>query len=111
MSTRQEEQERRKQERVAALLAAEEVAKETNEPVCVEASTHWGISGKVAIVDYGKHSSEYSGSMSRRYVIPPDWTEEQIDEFQLAKRQHLEDLLEPIDQHHYDERIKEANWT
>lgn len=84
--------------------------RDLQEPQCIEVGTHWSIEGKVAIIDYGKHSSGYSGSLSRRYLIPADWTEEQIDAFQLEKRQHLEDLLEPVDQHHYDERMGQATW-
>jgi hypothetical protein len=86
------------------------VSDEITEPVCIEAATHWSIDGKVAIVDYGKLSSGYSGSMSRRFQVPADWTQEQIDAFQLEQRQHLEDLLEPVDQHHLDIRLAQKNW-
>jgi hypothetical protein len=90
---------------------ARDKANEIGEPVCIEIGTHWGIEGKVKVRDYGKLSSGYSGSMSRRFVIPDDWTQEQIDDFQREQRQNLENLLEPIDQHHFEERYKDANWS
>lgn len=84
--------------------------KTVEEPVCIEVATHWSIDGKVAIKEYGKISSGYSGSMSRRFTIPPDWTQDQIDEFHIAQRQHLEDLLSPVDQDHFDERYAQRDW-
>lgn len=77
------------------------------EPRCIEVACHWAIDGKVAIRDYGKHSSGYSGSMSRRFQIPEGWTQDQIDDFQLAQRQHLEELLDPIDLYHFEERASQ----
>lgn len=81
------------------------------EPVCIEASTHFGFEGKVQLREYGKLSSGYSGSMSRRFIIPPDWTQEQIDNFQLEQQEHLHKLLDPIDEHHFQERYEQADWN
>lgn len=80
-------------------------------PRCTQISINWNISGKIAVVDYGKHTSGYGASFSRTYEIPDGWDRDAIDEFQEEERQHLQELLDPIDQAGYDERIEEANWT
>lgn len=82
-----------------------------SEPRCVQVSVQWNIGGKVAIKEYGKITSNYGASMSRVFEIPEDWTQEQIDEFQVNQRQQLEDLLDPVDQAHFDLRYDQRDWT
>lgn len=78
--------------------------KAKSEPECTQVSVQWNIGGKVAIEEYGAVTSNYGASMSRTFTIPADWTQEQIDDFQIEERQRLEDLLEPIDQANIDLR-------
>lgn len=81
-----------------------------SEPKCIEVSVQHSGGGKVAIRDFGKISSGWGLSMSRRYEIPEEWTQEQIDEFQLAQNDHLHKLIEPLDQDEFDERYKQRDW-
>lgn len=80
------------------------------EPKCVEMTVSRGGGGKIAIVDYGRHTSDYSIFLSRKYVVPDDWTDEQVDEFQVAAQQHLFELIDPIDSAEMDGRLNHANW-
>jgi hypothetical protein len=100
MTTRLEEKERRRAERVAKEAA---MAK-TSEPKCIEISVQHSGGGKVSIRDYGAIQSNWGLSMSRRFEIPEDWTQKQIDEFQLAEHDRLHLLIEPLDQAEFDER-------
>jgi hypothetical protein len=84
--------------------------KKLTEPRCIEVSVQHSGGGKVAIRDFGKVTSNWGISFSRRYEIPSDWTEEQIDEFQITKSDELHELIEPIDQEEFDVRYKQRNW-
>lgn len=82
-----------------------------SEAKCTEMNIHVGGGGKVAIVDYGKLSSEYSVSVSQRYAIPDDWTEDQVTSWRAAKLIELRDIVDPIVQTEQDERLQHANWN
>lgn len=82
-----------------------------SEPKCIEISVQHSGGGKVAIRDYGKISSNWGVSMTRRYEIPEDWTEEQVDEFQIVKNDHLHELIEIVDQDELDARLAQAEWS
>lgn len=81
-----------------------------SEPRCIEASVQHSGGGTVAIMDYGKIKSNWGLSMSRRFEIPEDWTQNQIDEFQLAQNEHLHQLIEPIDEAEFNERYEQREW-
>jgi hypothetical protein len=81
----------------------------TNEPRCLTVTVSRSQKGNVALKDYGRLSSGYDVFMSRTYEVPENWTEEQVDEFQLAKHDHLVELIEPIDQENYEERAAQAD--
>ena len=80
------------------------------EPKCVEVSVQWSTGGKVAIQSYGNVTSNYGASLSRRYALPDGMTDKEIDSFQVAKRQELQDLLEPVDQAAFDERFAQRDF-
>jgi hypothetical protein len=108
MASRAEQQAARKEEREAAVLKAEE----TGEPQVIEAGVSVSAGGKLAIVDFGRHSSDWMISVSRRYAIPSDWTEAMVDDFQRERHNHIRNtLVEPLDQKEYDERIGQVQWT
>jgi hypothetical protein len=86
-------------------------AKKVTEPRCIEVAVQHSGGGKVAIRDFGKVSSNWGISFSRRYEIPPDWTEDQVDEFQVTKSDELHQLIEPIDQEEFDTRYEQRNWN
>lgn len=81
------------------------------EPKCIEVSVQYSGGGKVAIKEYGKITTNWGVSMSRRYEIPEGMTEEQIDEFQVEKRKELRDLVDPIDQAEFQERYEQRDWN
>ena len=82
-----------------------------SEPQVVEIAVNFNGGGKVAIMEYGKISSEYGASITRRYAIPPDWTEEQVAAFELEKVVELREQLEPVLQAEFDERYEQAEWA
>lgn len=81
----------------------------TEEPRCIEVSVTRSGGGKVALQDYGKHTSDWFISMGRRFEIPEGWTQEQIDEFQLEKHDELVGLVDPLDQSAFEERASQSN--
>lgn len=81
------------------------------EPRVIEVTAHFHGGGKVAIMDYGKISSDYGASLTRKYAIPEDWTEDQVAEFELTKVLELHDQLEPFLQQEFDERYEQRNWS
>lgn len=108
MASRAEQAAARKAEREAAAAKADE----TGEPQVLEASVSVSAGGKIAIVDYGRHSSDWMISVSRRYAIPSDWTEAQVDDFQRERHNHIRNtIVEPLDQKEYDERIGQVDWS
>lgn len=80
-----------------------------SEPRVVEATVSRSQSGNVALEDYGKHTSGFSIFFSRKFEIPDDWTQEQVDEFQAAQNEHLRELLDPIDIAETVDRFKQAD--
>lgn len=111
MASRAEEQARRKAERAEREAEAATQAAKTGEPQVIEASVSVSAGGKLAIVDYGRHSSDWMITMGRRYVMPPEWTEAMVDDFQQERHAHLRSLVEPLDQKEYDERIDQVDWS
>lgn len=81
-----------------------------DEPRCIEVSVQYSGGGKVAIKEYGKISSNWGVSMSRRYEVPADWDEDQIAEFQVTKRDELKELVDPIDNEEFNERYAQRDW-
>lgn len=84
---------------------------EVTQPVCTGVNIQTNRGGKIAIVDFGKISSGWGVSMSRSFAIPEDWTQEQIDAFQVEQYNNLAALIEPIDQAEYDVRYANREWS
>lgn len=80
------------------------------EPVCTGVSVQTNRGGKIAIVDFGKITSNWGLSMSRQFDIPVDWTQDQIDAFQLEQYENLAALIAPLDQEEYDQRYEVKEW-
>jgi hypothetical protein len=81
-----------------------------NTPRIIETGMHFGGGGKVAIIDFGKVSSDYSMHISRKYAVPEDWTEEQVAEFELAKLAELRATLDPLLDHEFNVRFDQHVW-
>lgn len=73
-----------------------------SEPKCTEVLCSASVGGKVQTVKYDI-SQDYHYSISRKYDVPGDWTEEEVDEFQSVKCIELREKLEPIAQVEVDE--------
>jgi hypothetical protein len=82
-----------------------------SEPRCIEIAVQHSGGGKVAIREYGKITSNWGLSMSRRFEIPEDWTQEQIDEFQVTENDRLHKLIEALDQEEFDQRYAQRDWN
>jgi hypothetical protein len=80
------------------------------EPQIKEITVNFHGGGKVAIVDYGKLSSEYGGSITRTYSIPEGMTEEDVAIFEVEKVLELKEQLEPVLQAEFDERYERREW-
>lgn len=110
MAARDEAKEARRQSRVQAEANAALAKALVSKPRCIEIAVQHSGGGKVAIKEYGKISSNWGLSMSRRFEIPEDWTQDQIDDFQLREHARLMQLIEPIDQAAFDERYEQRDW-
>lgn len=79
-----------------------------SEPRCLEVSVTRSGGGKVALQDYGNHNSDWFISMGRRFEIPQDWDQDQIDAFQLEKHDELLALVDPLDEAAFEERASQS---
>lgn len=102
MATRQEEKETRREARIEAEEALRTL--HVPEPILVEVSLQFSNGGRVDILDFGKVRSDYNVSFSRRWVIPPDWSDEQAKEFHHEQFAKLRGEVEPLAQKEFDER-------
>ena len=80
------------------------------EPVCVEITVSHNAGGKIAINDYGKRTSDWGVFMSQKFTIPPGWTQEEVDAFQLEQHAKLFAAVEEIDQREHDVRWEAKQW-
>ena len=80
------------------------------QPQCIETGMHFGGGGKVAIIDFGKVSSDYSMHISRKYAVPEHWTEEQVGTFELTKLAELREMLDPLLDHEFNVRFDQHVW-
>lgn len=70
-------------------------AKAKSEPVCTEVTCSSSVGGKVQIVKF-EYSADFHYSMSRKYDVPKDWTERDIEDFQVEKEKELRGLVEVL---------------
>lgn len=80
------------------------------EPRCIESRIHRGGGGKVAIMEYGKVSSDYSVNITRAYEIPAGWTEDQVTEFEAEKLAEFKERLDPVLDDEFEERWNQRQW-
>lgn len=79
-----------------------------SEPVCTEVNVSASVGGKVQIVKY-EYTADYHYSMSRKYSVPEDWTEQDVRDFQQDKTITLRENLEGIAQGEMDELTKQRD--
>lgn len=76
------------------------------EPKCTEVLVSSSVGGRVQIVKY-EYSADFHYSQSRKYDIPPGWTEQDVDDFQKDKTIQLRSELEPHAQAEMDDLLKQ----
>ena len=64
--------------------------------------------GKVALREYGKHTSDYFASFTRTYSIPDDWSNEDAEVFQVREYDRLVELADPLDEYEYVLRYNQS---
>lgn len=80
----------------------------STEPKLVQVAVTRSAGGKVAITKYGNITSDYFVSASRTYSIPEDWTNDQVDEFQLAESITLREVVDEQAQIEFEERWSQS---
>ena len=81
-----------------------------SEPQVIETTINRGGGGKVAIMEYGKIGSDYHVSITRKYAIPEDWTEDDFNEFEATKLKEFKDRLDPVLDEEFEERWSQRLW-
>lgn len=82
--------------------------KAKSEPRCTEVVCSSSVGGKVQIVKF-EYSADFHYSISRKYDVPKDWSEQDVSDFQLDKETQLRGELEPIAQAEVDELMKQRD--
>lgn len=77
-------------------------AKAKSEPQCTEVVCSASVGAKVQVVKFEYHP-QFNFSMSRTYSVPKDWTERDVEDFQVSKEIELRGLIEPIAQAEVEE--------
>ena len=65
------------------------------EAKCIEASASVSVGGKIQIVKF-EYSQDYHFSINRKYEVPEDWSEKDVDKFQLGKCAELRAEVEKL---------------
>lgn len=65
------------------------------EPKCTEILCSSSVGGKVQIVKF-EYTADFHYSMSRKYDVPEDWTEQDVHDFQVDKEIEIRSVLEGI---------------
>lgn len=79
-----------------------------SEPRCTEVVCSSSVGGKVQIVRF-EYTADFHYSMSRKYDIPDDWTEQDVTDFQLDKEIQLRGILEGIAESEMEELLKQRD--
>lgn len=75
-------------------------------PVLTEVSASASLGAKVQLVKF-ELNTDYHYSMSGKWSVPEDWTEDQCREFRRQKVQELKDELEPIAEKEFEDLMKQ----
>lgn len=74
-----------------------------SEPILREVSISHSSGGKVAIIKFDV-SSDYNVFESRKFEIPEDWTDGQIEEFVSGKRSDVRNRVDALADAEFQER-------
>jgi hypothetical protein len=74
------------------------------EPKVTAVRVNFGGGGKVALAPYSAITSDYHVSISRDYVIPEVWTDEEVAAFELEKIAEIRAQVDPILDREFEER-------
>lgn len=76
-----------------------------SEPKVKEVSIHWGGGGAVQLEEYGKQKSEYGCNITRKYEIPADWDDLDVEQFERETIESIRMQVEPLLQIEHDTRM------
>lgn len=80
----------------------------TADPKCTEVLCSSSVGGKVQIVKF-EYSADFHYSMSRKYDVPPDWSEKDIKDFQKDKCVEIRGELEVVAQAEVEDLMKQRD--
>lgn len=78
------------------------------EPTCTEVTVSASVGGKVQIVKF-EFTSDYHYSMSRKYSVPEDWTQDDVEAFQTKSTIDLREQVEQLAQAELDELMDQRD--
>lgn len=78
------------------------------EPVCTEVTASSSVGGKVQIVKF-EYTADFHFSMTRKYDVPPGWSEQDVKDFQQDKVIEIRTQLEGIAQAEMDELLQQRD--
>jgi hypothetical protein len=64
--------------------------------------------GKIQIIKFDE-ASDYHVSETRKFSIPEDWTDDQVDEFLIVQREELRTHVDTLAQRERDERAEQSS--
>lgn len=78
------------------------------EPKCTEVTVSCSVGGKVQIVRF-EYTADFHYSMSRKYAVPENWDETEVNVFQINKTADLRAELEQVAQAEMDDLISQRD--
>lgn len=84
------------------------MTKPQTEPICTEILVSSSIGGKVQIVKY-EYTADFHYSMSRKYDVPSEWTEQDVKDFQQDRTIELRSQVEGFAETEMEELLKQRD--
>lgn len=78
------------------------------EPKCTEITVSSSVGGKVQIVKF-EFTVDFHYSMTRKYDIPEDWTEKDVEAYQIDKAVQIRGELEEVANNEVAELMKQRD--
>lgn len=79
----------------------------SEQPKLSEINISFSVGGKVQIIKFDI-SSDYHVSLSRKWEIPEDWTNEQAEAWQLEQLAKLRAVVDVVGQKEFDDRFSQS---
>ncbi len=78
------------------------------EPKCIEVDCSASVGGTVQIVKF-EYTAKFNYSMSRKYDVPKDWSEKDVNDFQVDKEVEIRGVLEALADAEVQELMKQRD--